>query len=332
MSNKHFYFQSFGLVILLGAVLHLYDVIVVKDNVVVHSLPQNQTTILTNSSSTQSSSAFQSCDAFNFTEPANCAKSKCFLQLNQPPTEGYLLYHNNGKCCANVTTIMTRMTVAYELAKDLEDKFQIKHPLLGPPQQLDPNHQVIPLCVQEQLSDTANFKSVRVMSAFRNAEFHVDISSGTVYQRNRVIPTPHFLIKVVKLFDPIDFIYDHVHNGTEFLQNFEPDVKRVFDVLKYEPRLFSDFQAVLVGSGEIYHLDFDRNFVGREGFEEKKVTDDKKKKYSMLLFDFFNHIKSLVKLKEKGMLDKYVEENYDDNGYVDDEDEEDTKTENNDKI
>jgi hypothetical protein len=138
------------------------------------------------------------------------------------------------------------------------------------------------------------------------------MSGGVLYQRNRVIPTPHFLIKAVRLMDPIDFIHDQVQNGTKFLRNFEPDVKKVFAVLDSEPRLYADFQVVLVGSGDIYHLDFDRYFQGTEGTKEKYVSPEKQKKYSMQMLRFFTHLRNLIQLKEKGMLDKYIEQNYDD--------------------
>jgi hypothetical protein len=255
---------------------------------------------------------FESCDAFDFSEPAKCGGCKCYLQLKETPTDGYLVKHDNPKC----KNLMDRMTKAYELAKELENNFQIKHPLVEPPQLLDPN--TAPPCLSEQLTNSSNFVSVKAHADRKKISVTFNTSKPILYMKNRAIPTPHFLVKSLKLKDPVVFVKNHVHNTTIFLKNFEEDENRIAPMLDYEPKLYFDFQVVLDSYGGIHHLDFDRAY--KDG--QKDPSQTMKARVLEKMYEFFYYVKKLVKLKQTGELDKYINDYYGD----DEDDGEDDET------
>jgi hypothetical protein len=251
----------------------------------------------------QQQKPFESCDVLDFSEPIKCGGCKCFVPSKQSAAEGYLVLHDN---C--IDTGLANMEVSYELATKLKYKFEIKHTLLEPPVQLDPN-QTVPLCIRESLDNTENFISIQARAAYVKYEYYFEevIPSGIIYQKNIALPTPHFLIKLLNLKDPIDFINDYVENATKFLENFDDDAERMANAFRYEKGLFEDLQVVMDSSGQLYHLDFDRFYWGGEF---RRPSEERINKIAKKMGNYFYYIRKLAKLKAKGLLDEYIEENY----------------------
>jgi predicted transcriptional regulator len=111
----------------------------------------------------------------------------------------------------------------------------------------------------------------------------------------------------LNLKDPIDFINDYVENATKFLENFDDDAERMTDAFRYEKGLFEDLQVVMDSSGQLYHLDFDRFYWGGKF---RRPSEEMINKIAKKMGNYFSYIRKLAKLKAKGLLDEYIEENY----------------------
>ena len=89
---------------------------------------------------------FLSCGKLNFTEPAICGGTKCFVRVNDQPHIGYTVSR------VKFRTYFNKMSVAHILAKELKAKYGIQHLLLEPPQVVHNTSD----CVMEALANPDN--------------------------------------------------------------------------------------------------------------------------------------------------------------------------------
>jgi hypothetical protein len=202
---------------------------------------------------------------------------KCFFYINNDPTIGYLIPHDAG---VRREHRLERMKEAYDLARHLQSKYQIKHLLLEPPVKL---MSPPPLCIQEQLSNSSNFEQVQTPIIIQFNNF-----SNFGYQKNLVMPDPSIILKpwTFKYEGKevwYEFVQNNVVNGTQFMKQFKLDAQRSVEILKKFPRLVYDYQVLVDKDGNLYHLDLDR------AFEDKKVSSEKKTRKVLNSIDAMVH-------------------------------------------
>ena len=199
---------------------------------------------------------FSSCGrlSINGTDPAVCGQSKCFVNVQNDPTIGYIVM------VRKATHIVRKSLKAYQRANDMRDKHGIQHLYLEPPHIVE---QLLP-CIRSQLVNhqthaTANANMPPVNFSVPNSG-----DTSIIIQKCRRAPQPHLLVGIGgpkgkharTLLEP--FVRTHVTNATRFVNQLGLERIRTISMLHDEPCLVSDFQVLLDSSGTMFHLDFDR--------------------------------------------------------------------------
>ena len=199
---------------------------------------------------------FSSCGrlSINGTDPAVCGQSKCFVNVQNDPTIGYIVM------VRKASHIFRKSLEAYQRAMDMHDKHGIQHLYLEPPHIVD---QLLP-CIRSQLVN--HQRLVTPNANIPPVNFSVPNSGDTsiIIQKCRRAPQPHLLVGIGgpkgkharTLLEP--FVRTHVTNATRFVNQLGLERIRTISMLHDEPCLVSDFQVLLDSSGTMFHLDFDR--------------------------------------------------------------------------
>ena len=199
---------------------------------------------------------FSSCGrlSINGTDPAVCGQSKCFVNVQNDPTIGYIVM------VRKASHIFRKSLEAYQRAMDMHDKHGIQHLYLEPPHIVD---QLLP-CIRSQLVN--HQRLVTPNANIPPVNFSVPNSGDTsiIIQKCRRAPQTHLFMGIQgdkedhtrAMLEP--FIRTHVTNATRFVNQLEQERTRTITMLHDKPCLIGDFQVLLDRYGNMFHLDFDR--------------------------------------------------------------------------
>lgn len=190
------------------------------------------------------------------TKPAPCGWHKCFFHSKSSDQIGYLVARSTGKSNSAKRKRLESLDSAWQLAKHLEQEYNIHHFLIAPP---------INVTVSKSLASrlNQNLKSETARQRFKKRRF----PKGSTAFVEKVKPAPNHTLLIgckdskLNLFKKVvDKFVLRVKDKESFIRNFKESFANLREILHKEPCLLYDFQVVIDTSGNLYHLDFDRCF------------------------------------------------------------------------
>lgn len=222
---------------------------------------------------TYPSASEQPLDLFNPDDLAGskrvpCGWHKCFFRSKSNPQVGYLIARSTEMSSREKKKRLQSLDLAYQLAKHLEQEYNIRHFLIAPP---------ISLTVDKSLESRMNnnLKSETNRKNFKKRRF----PKGSVAFAEKVKPAPSHALLIgckeskLKLFHKVvDKFISRVHDKESFARQLTKSFAELRTVLLHEPCLLYDFQVLIDVKGNLYHLDFDRCFSMRTAKKKKGLS------------------------------------------------------------
>ena len=199
---------------------------------------------------------------------ARCGAFKCFFQSKDKKT-GWLLANDRdpgekGLRFKDMPPLLSSTWQAgWELAKKLEDQYNIRHFMMEPP-----------VIIDDSGADPHK-KSHLMKRIEKKADSLVSFSEPILAQKIRVAPSDaielktfngHFKSKDKKnhhddMFKLRSLLEKVPKNKlASFTRHFSSDIDVIFDILKDYPLFAEDFQIMVDPFGRVYHIDFDGHF------------------------------------------------------------------------
>lgn len=210
---------------------------------------------------TNHSASEQQLDWFNSDDLAGskkvpCGWHKCFFRSESNRQVGYLVARSTGMSSSEKRKRLKSLDSAYNLAKYLEQEYNIRHFLIAPPTSL-----TVDKSLESRMN--SNLKSETNRRNFNQQRF----PKGSVAFVEKVKPAPrHALLVGCKeskrnLFHKVvNKFVSRVKKKEAFTRQFTKSFTELREVLLHEPCLLYDFQVLIDTKGNLYHLDFDRCF------------------------------------------------------------------------
>lgn len=179
-----------------------------------------------------------------------CGKHKCFFRSLADPSRGYLVARP-ARAYRGRPSPLEEAVRAYEYALGLEGEFGIRHLLAAPP-------------FEAEAPDFLR-KYVRGGVLERGTE-------STIVQPSYTAPEGSVVVKCSQLEslgrEPADWNRPRTlrvelqHLDDEARTTLLGELRRTAEVVSARPELLVDFQLMIDPTGQAYHLDFERAFVG----------------------------------------------------------------------
>lgn len=202
-----------------------------------------------------------------------CGASKCFYKNKHDESIGYLVTPfllPERKMLNGKTTWYNIHVKAYVYAIQLQHDYGVKHFYLEPP---------IKVNVSPELYKTLNYKTHTIGFKPPKKKYGKRFKEGSsvLIQKVANAPKPNVFLGSMrgkrKIFERnVQQFIESISDKQEFYMNFLRRLDELKDLLKREPCLADDFQAILDEHGDMYHIDLERCF---EPQRENKDEDDK---------------------------------------------------------
>ena len=200
-----------------------------------------------------------------------CGWDKCFFSSKSNNQVGYLVARSSGMSSKEKQKRLKSLELAYQLAKHLEQEYNIQHFLMDAPFNI-----TVTQSMEARMN--SNLKSETGRQSFNNRRF----PKGSTAFVEKVKPAPKHTLLIgcksskLNLFNKVvDKFIQRVQDTESFARQFKAGFAKLRELLVHEPCLLDDFQVIIDAKGNLYHLDFDRCFSMKYATKKRVVSSDK---------------------------------------------------------
>jgi len=189
-------------------------------------------------------------DNLDLTRSIPCGANKCFFRIKGAPRVGYLA---TLKRFGSERDWFHEMESSYHLAMHLEEKYSIQHLLLDHPTRV---------IVTKALATRMNANLWRESDG---SPPHYTEGATAILQKSRAATEPNLLIgnspdKMKMLERHLGAFVASIQDKELFARQFAENMNVTRNIVKEQPCLLRDFQALVDTEGQLYHFDLDRCF------------------------------------------------------------------------
>lgn len=189
----------------------------------------------------------------------NCGTSKCFYPSKSNPGYGYLIGQRTGLgFSVSKEFTLRNMEKGYQLALQLEITHGIRHCLEGPPKGLMATPELA-----NDLNSHRQYGSFRVTLPEKVRRDRLLVQTvkecGLSFLIVKTRKLKRHLVKVKAWVEEQNWNDNRLES---FHSTFTKEIDKLYSMLSENPNLYKDFQFWLDPKGQIWHLDFDRAFIG----------------------------------------------------------------------
>mmetsp|Transcript_26729 Transcript_26729/g.77077 ORF Transcript_26729/g.77077 Transcript_26729/m.77077 type:complete len:648 (-) Transcript_26729:1032-2975(-) len=210
------------------------------------------------------------------TDKIKCGANKCFFELRAHDNIGYLATPSKRSYPSKQSeeAWFESLQAAWDLEKQLGEKYGILHFALEPPRSLTISKEFEGL--NEKLWRDDKQEYARVLRSRNSKKYRLNFpSQSTAYiQKMKKAPSPNLLIgcansKVQQFKKEVADFLPLIDDKKRFAREFKLNLDMAREIMKEEKCLIQDFQVLSDSEGRVFHFDFDRCF---EPYDDNKAT------------------------------------------------------------